>query len=598
MKTFNVKSLLLLLVAGSVTFVSCADLSVQNVNEPTKEVVEGNAENQTKLLAGGYYDLMTAIVSNSGVNINMLADQNTSTNNFNAYWDYTDEPRRRLNPTPSSNNPDVFTDFFGGFNSSVATANIFINNIVNEGQTITNPAGDDVTNDILAQAYFLRGLAYGYLGLMYDQAYLIDENFVVGEDEPSFVPYADLIAASKSDLDQAISLADGSSTFVFNSMPNPVDTWSADEFIDIANSFAARILAGQARTAAERDQLDWNAILGYAEKGLGGPDARSSLGVFKNQNIGSSGEYANYLADWSNFLVAGSLFPDENGEGQGNGYNPTDVKVIHMMDPEYPVEYPAELATGSEAGLAPSNSNDPRLGYFVYTTNPGFLNPARNANLYSNYFSLRNFADSDWWPAQNSIIFFTDTENQLLLAEAQLLTDNPGLAAQTINNTPSGDGQTTLGFAFPAERAGYIEDATLSGGYTLAGTESVAEFQWALLREYSVEIHLLGGTSPQWFLMRRHDMLQVGTATMLPVPGSELEIRGLDGYTFGGPDFAGDVGTASGANTWKNLAQAAGLVAKTVAKTGETTYSPVRPDNAEAYVDQTNRARNKGAGDH
>ena len=596
MKTFNLKSLLLVLIAGSVTFVSCADLSVQNVNEPTKEVVEGNAENQTKLLAGGFYDLTTSIVSQHGVNINMLADQNTSTNNFNAYWDYAEEPRRRLNNTPGSNNPSVFSSFFGGFNSSVATANIFINNIVNEGQTISDPSGQDVTNDILAQAYFLRGLAYGYIGLIYDQGYLIDENFVIGEDEASFVPYGDLIAAAKTDLDQAISLASGSSTFTFNSMPNPADSWSADEFVDIANSFTARILAGQARTAAERDQLDWNAILDYAEKGIGGPEALSSLGVFKNQNIGSSGEFANYLADWSNFLVAGSLFPDENGEGQGNGYNPSDVKVIHLMDPDYPVEYPANLATGSEAGLAPSDSDDPRLGYFVYTTNPGFLNPARNATLYSNYFSLRNFADSDWWPAENSVILFTDTENALLLAEAQLMTNDPGSAAATINATPSGTGETTLGFSFPAERLGYIEDATLSGGYTLAGTESIAEFQWALLREYSVEIHLLGGTSPQWFLMRRHDMLLEGTATMLPVPGSELELRGLDNYTFGGPSFAGEVGTASGANTWKNLAQAAG-VAKTVAKSANN-YAPARPDNDQAYVDQTNRARTKGAGDH
>lgn len=593
MKIFNFKSLLLLLVAGSLTFVSCADLSVPNTNEPTKEVVEGDAANQTKLLAGGYYDLMTAIVSNSGVNINMLADQNTSTNNFNAYWDYTDEPRRRLNPTPSSNNPDVFTDFFGGFNSSVATANIFINNIVNEGQTVTNPAGEDVTNDILAQAYFLRGLAYGYLGLMYDQGYVIDENFVVGEDEPSFVPYPELITAAKSDIDQAISLADGSSTFTFNSMPNPVDTWNADEFIDIANSFAARILAGQARTAAERDQLDWDAILTYAEAGIGGPNARSSLSVFTNQNIGSSGEYANYLADWSNFVVAGGF----SGDGQGHGYNPTDVKVIHMMDPDYPVEYPPSEASGSSASLAPSDSQDPRLGYFQYTTNPGFLNPARNARLYSNYFSARNFAENDWWPAENSIVFFTDTETQLLIAEAQLMTgDAPG-AATTINSTPSGDGETTLGFSFPAERLGYIDDATLSGGYTLTGTESVAEFQWALLREYSVEIHLLGGTSPQWFLMRRHDMLQEGTATMLPVPGSELEIRGLDGYTFGGPDFAGDVGTASGANTWKNLAQTAGIVSSAPKATGET-FSPLAPDNGRATIDQTNVAKGKGIGDH
>lgn len=592
MKTINLKSLLLFLVAGSVAFVSCADLSVQNVNEPTKEVVEGNAENQTKLLAGGFYDLSTAIVASHGVNINMIADQNTSTNNFRAYWDYTDEPRRRLNPAPSSGNPSVFTTFFGGFNSSVATANIFINNIVNEGQTITDPSGQDVTSDILAQAYFLRGLAYGYLGLMYDQGYLIDENFVIGEDEPSFVPYGDLIAAAKTDLDEAISLASGSGTFIFNSMPNPVDSWDADEFVDITNSFLARILAGQARTVAERDNLDWDAILSYARKGIGGPEALSSLGVFKNQNIGSSGEFANYLADWSNFVVAGGF----SSPGQGHGYNPTDVKVIHTMDPDYPVEYPPSEASGSSASLAPASSDDPRLGYYQYTTNPGFLNPSRNALLYSNYFSARHFAANDWWPSENFVILFTDTETQMLIAEAQLMTNDPGGAATTLNNSAAGSGVTTLGFSFPAERLGYIEDATLSGGHTMAGTESVPEFQFALLREYSVELHLLGGTSPQWFFMRRHDMLQIGSATMLPVPGSELEIRGIEGYTFGGPEFAGEVGTASGANSWKNLAEAAGLTSS--AKTKGVTYSPLMPDNGRAHIDHTSTARNKGAGDH
>jgi hypothetical protein len=44
---------------------------------------------------------------------------------------------------------------------------------------------------------------------------------------------------------------------------------------------------------------------------------------------------------------------------------------------------------------------------------------------------------------------------------------------------------------------------------------------------------------------------------MFPVPGSELEILGLENYTFGGPTFAGQTGSASGANSWKNLAATA-----------------------------------------
>jgi hypothetical protein len=54
---------------------------------------------------------------------------------------------------------------------------------------------------------------------------------------------------------------------------------------------------------------------------------------------------------------------------------------------------------------------------------------------------------------------------------------------------------------------------------------------------------------------------------MFPVPGSELELQGMENYTFGGVNFAGQPGTASGANSWKNLAEAAFGPAKTTLNT-------------------------------
>jgi hypothetical protein len=423
-------------------------------------------------------------------------------------------------------------------NSAVATANLFI-------------ANEELSDDVRAQAFFLRGIARGYLGMIYDQSYFLDEDFDATTDDAEFQPYTTLIDGALSDIDQAISLASGSSSFVFNAMPNPADTWTRAEFLDIANSMAARIAAGEARTASEAANLDWDRILAYANAGLGGPNAQSSLNTFSASNIGSSGEYANYFNDWQNFVVTGTF-------ETGAGYNPTDVKVTHMLDTSYPTQYPAENASANEVTYPPAETDDPRIAYFKYTTNPGFLNPTRNANLFTNYFSARHYAENDWWPAENKIVFMTASETDYLRAEAQLLTGSPGDAATTLNNSPAGTGLTDLdGWQLPAVRNGYIAQNSLSGGHTMDGTESVAEFQFALLREYSVELDQLGGVGIQWFLMRRHDMLQEGTPTMFPVPGSELELLGLENYTFGGPSFAGETGTASGANNWKNLAEAA-----------------------------------------
>lgn len=541
MNNLNFKYLLVLMISGLLALSGCADLSVDNTNDPTREAVESDESNQVKLLAGGYYDATTALVTSWGVHINNLSDQSTGTNAFRRFWDFSEEPRLRVDNTTSYSAGSAISTYFGGFNSAIATTNLFI-------------ANEELSDDIRAQAYFLRGLSRGYLGMIYDQSYFLDENFDATTDEAEFQPYTTLIEGALSDIDQAISLAGGSPSFVFNAMPNPADTWTQAEFLDIANSIAARIAAGKARTASEAATLDWNRILSYANAGLGGPNSMSSLNTFSATNIGSSGEYANYFADWLNFVVTG-------GFETGAGYNPTDVKIPHMLDTSYPVIYPAENASGGEASYPPADTDDPRIDYFKYTTNPGFLNPSRNANLYTNYFSARMFAENDWWPAENKIIFMTSSEVDYLRAEAQLMGGGSGgatAAAQILNDSPAGTGMTDFdGWQLPSVRLGYLAQNSLSGGHVMDGTESVAEFQWALLREYSVELDQLGGVGIQWFFMRRHDLLQQGTATMFPVPGSELELLGLENYTFGGPSFAGQTGSASGANSWKNLAEAA-----------------------------------------
>lgn len=572
MLTKKINIYTILLIALGTILYGCQDLSVDNTNDPTKEAVEGDASNQSKLLAGGFLRASSSLVPSWGVHIHMLSDQNTSTNAFRRFWDFAEQPRIRLDNTTSYSASTAVSTYFGGFNSAISTSNIFINSIVNEGTVVRNAAGIDVTNDILSQAYFLRGLSRGYLGLIYDQSYLLDENFNAVTDEAEFSPYTDLIAASISDLNRSIELAESSTTFIFNSMPNPVDSWTRDEFLDIVNSFAARILAGKARTAAEAATLDWNAIHDYAAAGLGGPNAASNLTVFAPTNIGSSGEYANYFTDWLNFVVSGNF-------NTGAGYNPTDVKVIHLLDPTYPVDYPVENAAGASATLEAATSDDPRIAYYKYTNNAGFLNATRNARLYSNYFSARMFAESDWWPVENKIILFTSSEVSYLRAEALLMGGGAGgtvAAASVLNASPAGTGLTDLGgFQLPAVRLGYIDQNSLSGGHTILGTASTEEFQFALLREYSVELDLLGGVGIQWFFMRRHDMLQEGTVTMFPVPGSELEILGLENYTYGGPQFAGDVGSASGSNSWKTLATRAFGKAVAKSKDQKKEYGPI-----------------------
>jgi hypothetical protein len=95
--------------------------------------------------------------------------------------------------------------------------------------------------------------------------------------------------------------------------------------------------------------------------------------------------------------------------------------------------------------------------------------------------------------------------------------------------------------------------------------------------------------------MRRHDMLQEGSATMLPVPADELEILGMEIYTFGGPNFAGQAGTASGANNWKNLADKAGLTGSANTD-GKFTAPTSIPGYAKGITNPNSSSVTKGKG--
>ncbi|GAB5410278.1 MAG: hypothetical protein BalsKO_26430 [Balneolaceae bacterium] len=382
------------------------------------------------------------------------------------------------------------------------------------------------------------------------------------DEWPPLVNYSSLIDSALADLDRAIELSKrpingiiptevryDDFEFKFDGFPGANPQWNHNYLRRVANSFAARILAGKARTYEEALQIDWARVLNYAEKGLllrGGND------TFALSNIGSSGEFANYLVDWSTFIISG--IPFQGDIDTGAGYLPVDFKVIHLLDENYPTEYPAEAIQEGVLTFPEATSSDPRLNnYYKYTQNKGFLREERNTSLFSNYLNKRMYADNDWWLAENKVILFTESEIQYLEAEAHIMLGNFSKAAQILNESPAGTGKTNFDFALPALRSGYIDQNGVSGNHFFDGSESLAEMQLALLREYSIELEGLGGTGIQWFFMRRHDLLQKGTPTMYPIPDSQLDYYGLPNYSFGGVENAGQVGTASGANSWKSL---------------------------------------------
>ena len=532
------------------TTTGCADLLVDNTNDPDRERALSEPADVQSLLQGATSDLISGMTGRPGAHIGLWADQATSTNNFISLWAFSDEGRRRYNNRTTNPDLGVTSVPWNSFNSTISSANTVLALIETDGLEIVIN-GVDETERTRAAAYFARGVARGYLGMMYNEAYLVDIDTDLSNLET--VPYSELIAGGVSDLETALDIADGVSGFTYTFVPG-ANSYSKAAFIEIANSMAARFLISEPRTQAEAAGFSndrWNTIINYARNGVG-----TAIPSFSPASV--SAEFWYDYGRWNTFHVTGPVVDDPTNATQGAAYIPTDLKVIHLLDPSYPVEYPA---SGS---LPQASSDDPRLGYYGYTPNFGFLNASRRRSIFSNYFSLRLQADDNDWAFLSGapIPVVTRSEMQYIIAEANFWLGNKSGVAAALANSPYGTVPTRLEYPLPAKGLGFFSDAPFPGGAdgyaagkTLATSASDAQIVRDLHTEYSVELDMLGGIGIQWFFMRRHDLLQAGTPLHFPIPGDELEVTNSEYYTFGGVDFASEEGTATGANSWKTFDQ-------------------------------------------
>lgn len=525
----------ILLLAMVMVIGSCADLSVENTNEPDRERALANDSDLVSLLEGSTSDVFFTITSLWGVNINAYADMMTTTNMVYSWWVFTDEPRREMPNVPTFPDLVVNSGIWGPLNSGIQTANTILGIIEGDGESIIVD-GTDITQEMLAKAYFLRGVSKAYLGMIYDQAYDIYPDTDLTNLE--IVSYDVVLEAGLADIDQAVTTANSLNSFEWDALPTS-DVWDAAEFATIANSLSARALAAKARTNEEANAMDWQRVLDYADAGIGGDNAAATMDGFIASTVGSY-EFYNNMMDWHTYRV-------------GNpGYLPPDIMIMHTLDPNYPTAYPVADGVFLEEG--DWNPTDPRADYYGYTPDRFAQSADRNKALFSQYYFFREWGQNNWGTTGQPLIYFLAAETDYLKTEAYLRLDNKLEAANVLNQSPFGSGVTDFSPDLPMKAAGEMAENGISGGNSISATASDAEFQFALLREYAVEISLMGGIGNQWYFMRRWDMLQEGTPLHYAIPANELEITGQTFYSFGSVNKAGEVGTASGANSWKNLA--------------------------------------------
>jgi hypothetical protein len=379
--------------------------------------------------------------------------------------------------------------------------------LIQQGADIGGHRGPDNAR-AMAFAKLVQGLAHGWLGLMFDQAFILDETVDLETDELELRPYPDLMAAAVSELEEAIAIADA---HVFTTP----DTWinglslTNGQLSQLAHSYLARFMTQVARTPTERAAVDWSAVIAHVDQGI-------------TEDV---------LIDGDGTMIWFKALEWFGVQTPNNTWGRADYKTIGVTDESgafaawlaTPLNdrFEFEIVTGDARITA---AGDPQAdGTDFEFKGPSQFPPGRGTYHFSLYGNRRyeDFYLSEGW---SPMTHMKTAEMQLIKAEGLLRLSGPSQAVVDIINST----RVVRGQLPPA---------------------STAESQSALMDKLTYEKRIEGFLlcSGCAFFDRRgfgplaptgpdfHHGPVEGTPLHFPVPGRELERLGLDYYTFGGP---------------------------------------------------------------
>jgi hypothetical protein len=484
------KKLFYLLLVLQVFSAGCKkSLDVKNENAPGSDIVLAATETYPAILSGAYNSFWNTAVAASPTFSLTNAEVITSGYGSWSSYDYYKVPRAVV---PNDLVDDVVLSppaaAWYGYYSGIPIVNKIIRALTTDGKKVM-VGNEDHTQNMLAHAYLLQGILYGHLGLLYDKAYIVDENTDFNSYKYEFKPYSEVINFATASIDKAIAICH-KYTFTDPGEMLPGVTFDNASLKAFASSMGARIIAESPRTPALAAQVDWAKVYAYASDGITNDWGIQYKEGWNGKVISRDELSFNDLMTWDWIRV--------------------HQRIINMMAPNDPhALYPWPDGVAS---LGEVTSPDKRLTtYFHYAGRQTGWRPAnRGYNILSEYQYVR-FQDvsnnaSGFFP------HFLKAENDLLKAEAAIRTSKPGTEiASLINNTRVANGN------LPA----------------LTGTESNDDLLKATFYERYLESDFvfphLG-----YFDRRRRGELRPGTLFHFPIPANELILHQVPFYSFGG----------------------------------------------------------------
>ncbi len=461
---------------------SCVDFDVENLNVPDTSRVFENPEDLERIAGDAYRIIINATLAYTGPSLPLITMADFMTfiwGSGTGMYKFSSEPRGIFNNTIPYSCAFVNREYWQSINFSLSQVNDVLIQIKG-GTVIVDRA---TTEMVKAWCYFIQGVAHGYLALVMQKGFIVDEK--TNLETLEWKTYSEMGDTAIFYLDRAIE-ACAANDFVLPDGWIRGSNLTSRELGQLANFYAAKFLVSNSRNATENETVDWGKVKTYCQNGLAADFTINFDGY----------------STWVSRLM---------GFSHNEGWMRVDMRVINLMDPNYPSRWNAD---GTAPDPSQATSDDLRLesDFMWFSTIPA--SPTRGYYNFSYYGYNRypEFMECATQAICGVLAIYPKAENDLMEAEALLRTGDKSGALAIIN---AGTRVTRGGLA------------PLDAGAT---DEEVLE---AIFYERTLELfsHSLG---TGFFDMRRRNYLQPGTLLHFPVPGYELENLGEEYYTLGG----------------------------------------------------------------
>ncbi|HET9513053.1 MAG TPA: hypothetical protein VFO95_03910 [Gemmatimonadales bacterium] len=533
-------------LVGTLGLAAC-DLEVLNENQPSREQIKTQVADLENFLGTQYrrwHSALYGVTGNVWGMANVMSFENFSTLSNNCQGQRVGIPRPP-NDNQVGNVCDGEQALVYNRMSEVARGMADVLRRMNESGFTFGTAGQDARNRAFAE--FLRGVSMGYLAMVYDSAAAVSAaDEVVGGTAVAeeLAHYTVVLDSAFVALQNALDASPGMMAVPPTWLASAAGAMAEPEFVRLVRSYRARLRANVARTPAERDAVDWNAVIDDALNGI-----TADHRVVTNTVTGPT---MTWVSQWYAYTTWHQMTPFIVGMGDVSGSyavwisEPLDTRgsdaKFFMITPD--LRFP-QGATRAE------QQADFTLAGDGTEENPGCSGPGQTCER---YFRNRDVADPpaspNWGGSQYDHVrfyswrtagsggtgnngpfpFFTKAELDLLAAEGYIRIDNPAAALPLVNNTRTANGglpalvSADTVTAVPGGAAGCVPKRPVNAGHGGGGTVTCGTLWDALKWEKRIETAYTHFAA--WFLDGRGwgDLPQ-GTPLDWAPPFQELQAR-------------------------------------------------------------------------